>query len=233
MDSLKSVKAPRGPIKTLLEQWILMVERYAHLHSYEDNCWWYNERATLSSLAGAAWSLDGWVALEEFSTGKRHKIKADGIESGDLRPGRCDLYVSNRKKNFAFEAKQAWQRVGPKASATKNVFKGMHEAWVDSGHLANDPDQRFAATFIVPSLPLNAVSEDGQNIIADKVQKLLDSWLAEQNDFVRPSGKKTAYAYTFPALGHAGYISGPRYYPGVVLVLEERLRAGRLRDELI
>ena len=91
MTSLTKVKAPKGSLKTLLEQWTAMVERYAAIHKYVDNCWWYNERATLSSLAGAAWSMENWVALEEFSTGTRHKVKADGVESGDLRPGRCDL----------------------------------------------------------------------------------------------------------------------------------------------
>lgn len=60
----------------------------------------------------------------EFSTGKRHKVKADGVESGDLRPGRCDLYVTNRKVRFGFEAKQAWQRVGPRSNPTRNVHKG-------------------------------------------------------------------------------------------------------------
>ena len=34
--------------------------------------------------------------------------------------------------------------------------------------------------------------------------------------------------YTFPHLGHEGFISAPRYYPGVVLVLEERFRAAKL-----
>ena len=230
MISLTKVKAPRGPIKSLLEQWTSVVERYAAIHGYDDNCWWYNERATLSSLAGAAWSMENWVALEEFSTGKRHKIKADGVESGDLRPGRCDLYISNRKVSFGFEAKQTWQRVGPRSNPTRNVWKGMQAAWMDSGYLANDHDHRFAATFIVPSLPLGDVLDEYGEVSPEQVMALLNTWLAEQQGFVRPGGKPSYYAYTFPNLGHKGFISHPRYYPGVVLVLEERLRAARLLD---
>ncbi|MEB2621361.1 hypothetical protein [Pseudomonas sp. YuFO8] len=90
--------------------------------------------------------------------GKRHKVKADGVESGDLHPGRCG-----------------------------NV----------------DPQQ---------------------------VMALLNTWLEGQQGFVRPGGKETSYAYTFPHLGHQGFISGLRYYPGVVLVLEERFRAAKLLD---
>ena len=230
MTSLTKVKAPKGSLKTLLEQWTAMVERYAAIHKYVDNCWWYNERATLSSLAGAAWSMENWVALEEFSTRKRHKVKADGMESGDLRPGRCDLYVTNRKVCFGFEAKQAWQRVGPLSNPTRNVHKGLQAAWEDSGHLAKDTDHRFAATFIVPSLPLNAVIDELGNVDPEQVMALLNTWLEGQRGFVRPGGKETSYAYTFPHLGHEGFISGPRYYPGVVLVLEERFRAAKLLD---
>ncbi|NWC70338.1 hypothetical protein HX873_20785 [Pseudomonas sp. P7758] len=66
--------------------------------------------------------------MAEFSTGKRNKVKADGVESSDLRPGRCDLYVTNRKVCFGFEAKQAWQRVGPRSNPTRNVHKGLQAA---------------------------------------------------------------------------------------------------------
>lgn len=52
-----------------LNAWIKAVERYTK--EFQDNPWWYNERSSLSVLAGAAWTLKDWFAPEEFSTIKR------------------------------------------------------------------------------------------------------------------------------------------------------------------
>ena len=51
---------------------------------------------------------------------------------------------------------------------------------------------------------------------------LLEQWTAMVERYGDP--------YTFPHPGHEGFISAPRYYPGVVLVLEERFRAAKLLD---
>jgi hypothetical protein len=45
------------------------VERYTK--AFKENPGWYNERASLSVLAGAAWTIKDWFALEEVSTIKR------------------------------------------------------------------------------------------------------------------------------------------------------------------
>lgn len=45
-------------LRALLESWIKVVKRYCDAHE-RDNCWWYNERASLSTLAGAAWAIKG------------------------------------------------------------------------------------------------------------------------------------------------------------------------------
>lgn len=92
----------------LLNAWISAVERYTS--QFPDNPWSYNERAILSTLAGAAWTMDGWVAMEEFATSKRLRKLEPGVDHGDkLRNGRCDLFVSSPEASFVFEAKQANQ----------------------------------------------------------------------------------------------------------------------------
>ena len=68
---------------------------------FEDNPWWYNERASLSVLAGAAWTLKDWFALEEFSTIKRMRTLAPSVDEGHLRNGRCDLFIRNPNESTA------------------------------------------------------------------------------------------------------------------------------------
>ncbi|WP_342653074.1 hypothetical protein [Pseudomonas sp. F3-2] len=224
MDTIFKIKTTSDappPLKKLLKQWIATVQRYSNMHNYNDHCWWYNERATLSSLAGAAWSMEGWVALEEYATHKRQMTKTDGVESEDHHAGRCDLYITNCKVDFAFEGKQAWQRIGIHANPTRYVHKGMLAAWKDTERLADELAYRYAATFVIPSLSLRYIQKKSMKIDHKKVVKMLNTWLDEQKDFIRPNGIPTSYAFVFPRVGHAGFASGSRYYPGVVLILEE------------
>jgi len=229
MTSIRKIHVTDGDqeLKTLLTAWIKAVERYSALFDHEDNCWWYNERATLSSLAGAAWLLDDWIALEEFSTKKRANPKNDCVESGQLKLGRCDLFISNPDTSFAIEAKQAWQSFGSKADGISYAHKAMKAAWDDSGCLQKDEaGRRFAATFIVPSISCNEVRGDnGSGLSQEKLLSRLETWLAAGGDFIRPGGKETSYAYVFPGIGNESFSIKQRHFPGVVLVLEERFRA--------
>lgn len=111
--NIKGIVVQEGDqdLEILLSAWIKAILRYTTANEY-DNPWWYNERASLSVLAGAAWTLKNWHALEEFSTKKRHRTLEPGIDSGSLRHGRCDLYVQSPSSNFAIEAKQTVQSIG-------------------------------------------------------------------------------------------------------------------------
>lgn len=128
--------------------------------------------ASLSILAGAAWTLDNWCALEQFSTKKRGKIPSDRIEEGGLKDGRCDLYLSNKKNSYVIEAKQAWQSIGPRANGYNYLLQqGMENAWKDAGCLsAEEADYRYAATFVVPYVPKTNVEKHG-------VRELVEEWL--------------------------------------------------------
>ncbi|WP_419307911.1 hypothetical protein J8402_04270 [Chromohalobacter israelensis] len=214
-------------LQPLLESWLGALDEYSRLHrefGIDDNPWWHNERASISLLAGAAWRK-GWVALEEFGTSKRgHKIPSE--ERGE-RVGRCDLYVTNREVSIAMEAKQAWQRIGYRSQADKEVRDKLQSAWGDTGYLhAYEADKRFAATFIVPNLPASEV-EDGDAISPTLLREKVLEWLELMAGFCRRPGKPVSFAYFFPS-------DGERYwndytgtvYPGVVLVMEERVRGG-------
>lgn len=211
-------------LRNLLHAWTRVVLRYCELHQFKDNPWWANERASVSTLAAAAWTLEGWCALEEFSTKKRGVVPNNQVEEDGQRNGRCDLYVSNKGTSYVLEAKQAWQPIGgKKPNGNGHLKKGMKNAWGDAARLdAKEADHRFAATFIVPHVSPTKVGEKGAN-----VRKLVEDWLDSVN--IRPRGKRPLiYAYVFLG-GGQGFVSdvSGRAFPGVMLVLEERMRAAK------
>lgn len=207
-------------LSPLLKSWCQCVIRYSKIQEWEDNLWWYNERATLSSLAGAAWQLDGWVALEEYSTRKKGRLPTKkGIDSGRLIGGRCDLYVSHQSTSFAIEAKQAWQNIGNRAHANR-VDEAMNLAWNDCGHLhRTEADIRLAVVFAVPYISITEVTgDDGKSIDYGKVDSKVNNWIK------KCASACDAYAACFPRrigmfVSKRGYI-----YPGILLMVRARYR---------
>lgn len=224
-------KGEYAPLRPLLESWHSTVEHYCTLHrqfELKENCWWHNERASISILAGAAWRVQDksgqWAAIEEFATNKRGLVEQGHVE-GDVRYGRCDLYLTSSEVSYAIEAKQVWQSIGDRSPGLVNVQAGLDAAWKDAGSLHSDEaDQRMAATFIVPFIPLSEVLV-GEEVDLAKVRDKVGFWLDEMRGFERVKGKSTAYAYYFP-YDCSDYVNEEvgRLFPGVVMVLECRLR---------
>ncbi len=220
-------------LRPVVESWMEILSAY-NRREREDALWWYNERATLSSLAGAAWRVPSgrWMAIEEFISDKRARVRAaraEGgesflprghVESGAVSSGRVDLHLGNGHSNFAFEAKQAWQPIGDESKDRGvQVRKAMKGAWKDAGHLLLDEgDHRLACTFVVPYISPTCAERTKGNI-----SSVVESWLKE-----RVWGKRQdAVAYHFPATARnlrseRGYI-----YPGVVMLVRERKKAVR------
>lgn len=226
---IKVSAQPHNPeLRKLLNAWVDTIGRYTS--SFEDNPWWYNERAILSTLAGAAWTLKGWIALEEFSTTKRLRTLAPSVDHGNkLRHGRCDLYVRSPNISFAFEAKQANQPIGSRSDGYSYAYQAIQAAWDDIGDIqAHEANCRFAATFVVPMIPLAEVRpEKGKlgEICTEKVVGFLKPWLENVLGCYGESASYHDFAFIFPNLGRADYCTKGRHYPGVVLLLKERLRA--------
>lgn len=208
-------------IRPLLDAWIEVVLRYCALNGFEDNPWWFNERATLSTLAGAAWSLSDWVALEEFKTLKHGTVPYKKIDKGQLNVGRCDLYVANKKYGFAFEAKQAWQSIGKNSRGMTYVHKAMRGSWLDAGKLdVHEADHRLAATFVVPYIPrTQAKRADGFAVRAS-----VTGWIKNELDSL---DSPVAIAYVFPAKGYKFRSDKGVVFPGIVLLIEERLKGNK------
>ena len=85
---------------SLLEEWLLAIERYCRLMDGEDAPYYYNERANISVLSGAAWRA-GWVSLEEFQQEK-------GYSNQKKKNGRADLWLASEKDSELVEAKYKW-----------------------------------------------------------------------------------------------------------------------------
>jgi hypothetical protein len=204
---------------------VALIHGYCVSQGHEDNPWFYNERATLSTLAGAAWRLKGWIALEEFSTQKwAGRAASGGVESGELRSGRCDLHVANRTSAYAVEAKQAWQPIGQPAEPYGRVDEALVSAKRDARTLTVDEaDVRIAAVFAVPFLPVSRVQSEGGKVDQAKVLGKVTEWLRHLKD-----RQHDAIAYYFtPHCSAMISADGKRLFPGVLLTLDICRRAKR------
>lgn len=214
---LKTKNTVKG-LHPVLNGWIDLVVSYSN--SFKgDACYWYNERCTLSTLAGAAWRSHNWVALEEFSTQKASR-KVDS-ESGNAKNGRCDIKIASPSTSFAIEVKQAWQPVGNRVRDEFGyVTDALKKAKNDARELKREiASQRLAGVFVVPNIRTNEIEKKAasEGVSADQVcTEMIDAWCKRLVKKVNPN----AYAYVFPKRTRllSGW-NGERIYPGVVLLL--------------
>lgn len=214
--SYKSSRELQG-LTPLLRSWTEVVMDYCRSDKFEDNPWWYNERASLSTLAGAAWRLKGWQALEEFSTTKRGTPKDSPNGPVREKRGRCDLLVAHGTTGFAMESKQAWPVLGKGLSRLNNAAEAAKK---DAGNLtANQADHRIGLVFAAPYIPVKAVAKLDRlgNTVVDTtaVHGFVREWIKE----VRPQDYD-AHAYVFPKrCQHFTAQKHPKVYPGVLLLM--------------
>ncbi|WP_417333980.1 hypothetical protein [Halarcobacter sp.] len=100
------IKAENSLWKNIMYSWLSInreyIEDWYSNGTYEDCAYWYNERASLSILAGAIWRRGG-VCLEEYCSIKA-KLDDKTIESKE-RHGRTDLYFYLGDEEYIVEAK--------------------------------------------------------------------------------------------------------------------------------
>lgn len=138
------------PLRPVLEQWLRSIRDYVRRtrewnpKNEPDYPYFYNERATLSSLAAAAW-LSGGVALEECSAPKQGKS------------GRADLWLLlDDKAAFAIEAKQLWIGIGTRAhpsTSEETVKEALAAAKKDALKLPKSWGYPLGIIFVVPQAP--------------------------------------------------------------------------------
>lgn len=224
---------PLKGLNPLLRAWCELSLSYCRIHQFEDNPWWWTERASVGLLAAAAWQCKGWTALEEYGSRKRKgQVPKDGV-STDRNNGRIDLWLCHGTRSFVIEAKQAWQSIGCRSSGDDpKVANATNAAWEDIGKVeAHEADTRLAATFVVPFIPLSQLATDSKpsgvpNREAE-VREIVDRWLGESWPFSHFQAE--AAAAVFPYRSH-GMVSGngKHLMPGAVLLLRQRRKASAL-----
>jgi hypothetical protein len=130
-----------GNLEKILWTWVKLNEQF--FIQSRDGSWWYNERASISFLAAAAW-MAGGVALEEFSA----KKKQNKVE----RSGRADVYLNLKGHEFACEAKYIWLSVNsPKPIVRINTE--LKSACEDAECLDREEGRRFGVCFATVYVP--------------------------------------------------------------------------------
>ncbi|MEK1941642.1 MAG: hypothetical protein AAAB16_14830 [Pseudomonas sp.] len=132
------------PLSPVLRSWIACVQRYIDVWDGDDLPYWYNERANISILAGAAWKAD-WTAIEEYQI---TKVATEASQQG-TSIGRNDLYVANEIYGFCIEAKVAYVDIEDLNTAKKHIVGRCSQAIFDAGRLDYD-EPRLGAVFVAP-----------------------------------------------------------------------------------
>ena len=133
----------------LLEEWLLMNERYCRVMDGGDAPFLYGERALVGILAGAAWRC-GRISLEEFQYEKGYVNKPKWL-------GRADLYMASEDSEELVEAKFRSRSLNSKDLAFV-AEEALKEACTDAGKTRGREDgiTAIGITFLSVSLPSGA-----------------------------------------------------------------------------
>ncbi len=152
MSTISDTYCPRLKcLQPVLREWVRLNERIAHAwRRWPDVPWWYNERASLSVIAGAI-SLTGGIAFEEFSEKKRAIGQKSRRVMRRRYSGRIDIYMEINGNEFIGEAKFCW----PSASTvwrnqTKYMTQFLDYAKRDVRKSHPDGQRRLAMVFASP-----------------------------------------------------------------------------------
>lgn len=186
-------------LRVILHQWIDNINTYCekfHDGKKGDAPYWYNERATLSTLAGAVWQVGG-LALEEYQEKKKHGL------------GRVDLWFQWRNVDYIAEVKQLWFRLDETTfenNLIDRVKERLKHATRDVQKVPKNQSHPLGIVFIVPSLKKNYDKQ-----LIKKFQKKLSDL------------NSCMLAWCFPE--KAGQlIEGEAIYPGVALIAKSTKR---------
>jgi len=139
---------------SLLEEWLLLIDRYCRRMKNKDLPFFYTEKANTGILAAAAWRA-GWIALQEFP-----EKKLNGRGFADLW-----LFPENKDKGEYIEAKIHW--------TSDNIENNLTDAINDVEKIAKDKSYiRIGLLFICPSYAKNIDIEQKIGEAIDKASKI-------------------------------------------------------------
>lgn len=201
-------------LKPLIREMHICIDAYGAGFEWDDLSYFYNERASVSVLAGAAWRLN-WVALEEF----RDRKSSSGSGHANAKKqgwGRADLYVGEPEtfKNpheMYFEAKKIFPTPGVKK---ETLGKALDSAWNEAKRLKGRSAQS-GLLFVAPRIPQGEDVLEGCGKIIDNLKALepeLLMWHFPEMARLHPSSKRPR---------HFESMNGKRYvYPGLITAIK-------------
>lgn len=204
-----------GPLKNLekiLRNWTWLNREIIKSWEGKDCPWWYNERASISTLAGAVWHAGG-IVFEEYSSRKfrgRRNVH-----------GRCDLYFSMEHKmgykEYVVEAKQCWLNAGSRAKDMNGPLQDyIDRACKDAKN--NRPDLRggealLGVTFVVPRLPQYDLENEA---VGERIKEVQDTLLGIAKK------ERGALAWIFPRVSRNMTSDDDGYtYPGTAVFIKQ------------
>lgn len=167
-------------LRPVLQAWVDGIEQYVQLFAGNDLPYWYNERANVGMLSGAAWKA-GWVALEEFQSQKmRNPNQCANRTPTSAEPyrGRCDLYVANHDVEFFIEAKACYPLI---TNITHGLDEGMQLIQDDARNVDAAKGQHLSALFCAPYAPHAPASDEvvaAHLAYAQRCQADAHAWVA-------------------------------------------------------
>ncbi len=181
----------------ILNEWIECTKRYVDFWDGDDLPYWYNERANVSVLAGAAWRA-GFIALEEYQIVKESSEK-------ECKTGRNDLYLSDRENDIYIEAKVLFPEIDSlNIFAQSGAVKEKRDQAVSDASKIKDESNLVGAVFVVPYLNDKSNSENR-----------ICSFIAEIEKYDVP-----IKAWCFSKEWQKAKSHNDRHYPGVALLLD-------------
>jgi hypothetical protein len=197
------VTTPFRILKPVFTQWQKLSSSSEWLNA-GDAPWWYGERASLSSFAGAVWLGGGW-AFEEFGAYKKTIYRG----KSKWMNGRVDIAFRKGRKYFLAEAKQYWPWLNRNNAdvVVSEVVRKLGAACDDVRKVSEHGYTRMGMVFVVPS-------------IHKKKEEYLDNSLSILVEMLM-SRKELTVIYAFPKKARKIKAEKPyhdRIYPGVILV---------------
>jgi hypothetical protein len=200
--TLSGVRGARGNFKRVFDEWVKINTRLANdWAELDDVPWWYNERASLSLLAGAVWLCEG-MAFEEYAADKKNLAKRIRYR------GRSDMYFFLGGKHYMAEAKWHWSGATRSDKETaKTIQSKLRNALNDVRKQPGVHGQtKLGILFVTPYISCSK---------GDRVDELIHAWLRELKRV-----KCSRVAWVFPESARH-MASGKWICPGVAVLIQE------------
>lgn len=180
-------------LERVLTSWFTVLSDYAQCCDFDDCIYWYNERASLSSFAGAL-GRNGITFMEEYSCFKGGCDEQP--DKSSLIRGRTDLCFCQNGMWYIVEAKQRWDSQRP--LATEVLLKPAYDDTLKS--LEGDKNCiPLALTFLAPGIPSsrkNDMDTFVNGYISDlKNDEYCDFWAYYAPYYMRDLQGTAAYSY--------------------------------------